>query len=256
MFYSRKLTLLDAAVQSPRNASNHAKTPSFAWSSPSPTTASIPGGSMGVLRPQTGPTFRTITPDLAKFDPLTPTTTQFSQPLQPQNSLNQQPFQPQTGFNSPLQPQANYNPNPLQPPPTSSYPSIPNTQSQTNYTPNAFQPPPTTSYQSTSTIQSPPTSANWGAAASNPWNSNSSANPLSNLGNTMSNLSMNSQRPAMTTSTSSFSLPPPPGANSFATITPFKPPPQQTNYTSAFGAPAQAKPPTQKTGLDAYESLL
>ena len=255
MLNSRKLTLLDAAVQSPRNASNHAKTPSFAWSTPSPTTASMPGGSMGVLRPQTGPTFRTITPDLAKFDPLAPTTTQFSQPLQPQNSLNQQPLQPQSSFSSPLQPQANYNPNPLQPPPTSSYPSMANTQSQTNYIPNPFQPPPTTSYQSTSNIQTPPTSVNWGAAVSNPWNSNSSATPLSNLGNTMSNLSMNNQRPAITTSASSFSLPPPPGVNSFATTT-FKLPPQQTNYTSAFGGPAQAKPPTQKTGLDAYESLL
>jgi SCY1-like protein 2 len=208
----------------------------------------MPGGSIGVLKSQQGPTFRTITPDLARFDALTPTTTQFSQPLQPQSS-----------FNAPLQSQTNYNSNPLQPPPTSTYPSMSNIQSQTNYNPNPLQPPPTTSYQSTSSIQSPPTSVNWGTAASNPWSTNSSTNPsfpaLSNLGNTMSNLSMNNQRQVMTTSTSSFSLPPPPGVSSSA-ATSFKPPPRQTNYSSAFGTPAQAKQPTQKTGLDAYESLL
>jgi SCY1-like protein 2 len=93
---------------------------------------------------------------------------------------------------------------------------------------------------------------------------------MGNLGNSMSNMSMN-QRPAMNTP-NSFSLPPPPGqrpvmdtTNSFSLPPPpsansFQPPPyqtpQQSNLASTFGTSAQAKPPGQKSGLDAYQSLL
>jgi SCY1-like protein 2 len=55
-------------------------------------------------------------------------------------------------------------------------------------------------------------------------------------------------------SPNSFSLPPPPGANSFTA--PSHQAPQQSSMASAFGNPAQSKPPTQKSGLDAYQSLL
>jgi len=219
-----------------RNVSNQTKPASFAWSTPSPTTPSVPGNSMGVLRPQ-GPTARTITPDLSRFDALSPSATQYSHPLQPQL---------QQSFNAPLQP--NYNQTPLQPQPISGF-------------------------------QSPPTSTplNWGTPTSNPWSNNSitpaannSLSSMGNLGSSMSNMSMN-QRSAMTTpnvfslppppgqrptmsSPNSFSLPPPPASNAFSS--PSYQVPQQSSMASAFGNPPQAKPPAQKSGLDAYQSLL
>ena len=70
----------------------------------------------------------------------------------------------------------------------------------------------------------------------------SSSQSLSSMGtiaNSMADLSM-SQRPAMSAS-NSFSLPPPPGANSFGQAP-----------SPGYG---QAKP-AQKSGLDAFESLL
>ncbi|KAE8444527.1 hypothetical protein EG329_014451 [Mollisiaceae sp. DMI_Dod_QoI] len=224
----------NTAPISPRPSSNHQKTPSFAWSTPSPT-ATMPSASTNPpLRPQPGPTFRTITPDLSRFDALSPSSTQFSQPLQPQNTFST-PIQPQT--------QPTYNAPPLQP-------------------------------QTMSSFQSQASTINWGATSTpNPWASTGtpqmsspSLSSMASLGNSMSNLSMNQrpamsnassfalppppsqQRPGMNTS-SSFSLPPPPGANAFQSS--FSPPPQQTN--TGFGMPAQ---PAKKSGLDAYESLL
>lgn len=225
------------ATAQQRNVSNQPNPASFAWSTPSPTTPSVTGNAMGVLRPQ-GPTSRTITPDLSRFDALSPSATQFSQPLQPQ---------PQQSFSAPLQPQPNYNTTPLQPQPIS-----------------GFQVPATSA------------SMNWSTPASNSWSTNStpmtntSLSSMGNLGNSMSNMSMN-QRPVMSTpnsfslppppgqrplmsSPNSFSLPPPPGAKSFTA--PSYQAPQQTSITSAFGNPTQTKPPTQKSGLDAYQSLL
>jgi SCY1-like protein 2 len=225
------------ATAQQRNVSNQPKSASFAWSTPSSTTPSVTGNAMGVLRPQ-GPTARTITPDLARFDALSPSATQFSQPLQPQ---------PQQSFSAPLQPQPNYNTTPLQPQPIS-----------------GFQVPATSA------------SMNWSTPASNPWSNNStpvantSLPSMGNLGNSMSNMSMN-QRPVMSTPSSfslpplpgqrplmsspnSFSLPAPPGAKSFTA--PSYQAPQQTSIASAFGDPTQTKPPTQKSGLDAYQSLL
>lgn len=57
-------------------------TATFSWSSP-------PASSAGstALKPQQ-PSFRTVTPDLTSFQPMAPTTTQFSQPLQPQSSTS------------------------------------------------------------------------------------------------------------------------------------------------------------------------
>lgn len=220
-----------------RNLPNQTKPASFAWSTPSPTIPSTPGNAMGIIRPQ-GPTARTITPDLSSFSALSPSATQYSQPLQPQ---------PQQSFNAPLQPQPNYNATSLQPQPMSSFQN-----------PQAL------------------TSMNWSTPASNPWSSNNSTpstNPIlssmGNVGNSMSNMSMNrpttnspnaftlppppSQRPIMS-SPNSFSLPPPPGANSFTA--PSYQAPQQSSMASAVGNPTQPKPPTQKSGLDAYQSLL
>jgi SCY1-like protein 2 len=227
----------NAAAQPPRHTSSKPQPVAFSWSTPNPTgpaPSGIPGSSVGVHRPQQGS--RTITPDLSRFDTLTPATTQFSQPLQPTQ-------QHQATFTTPaLQPQSSYNSA---------------TQPRPNYNPPVFPPPPQT--QTTQTFQSPQVPINWGAAAPSPWATNNSpaSNPsLTNLGLSMSNLSMGQQRPP----TTSFSLPPPPGptTNSF-----MPPPPRPTNNSffpsppSEFGSSSQAKPQTQqKSGLDAYESLI
>jgi SCY1-like protein 2 len=229
------------------DSSSHAATPSaqpqppaFSWSTPTPTAAA--STSTGLQPQQRGPPSRTITPDLSRFETLSPTSTQYSQPLQPNSN----------SFNAPLQPTAN----------AWSQPSAP-------------QPP--------STLQSQPTTVNWGAAAANPWSSTANSRPLNsttpmgNLGNSVSSLSLNQQRPAMSAQ-SSFSLPPPPAANSFVPQqtgmssfpappafgaqqkSSFPPPPtfvapQSNAFSTNFGTPTQSKP-GQKTGLDAYESLI
>lgn len=73
-----------------RAASPPAKstTPAFSWSTPSPNTATAavaPTSAFAPPKPQ--PSFRTVTPDLANIQPLSPSSTQFSQPLQPSNSM-------------------------------------------------------------------------------------------------------------------------------------------------------------------------
>ncbi|KXJ89716.1 kinase-like domain-containing protein [Microdochium bolleyi] len=69
-----------APSQASRTASppvQRSSTPQFSWSTPSPTT---------VAAPPAQSSFRTVTPDLGRFDALTPTSTQFSKPLQPSGS--------------------------------------------------------------------------------------------------------------------------------------------------------------------------
>jgi SCY1-like protein 2 len=150
------------------NASTQPKPASFSWSTPSPTTAT---SGMSALKPQQ-PVSRTITPDLSAFGALSPTSTQFSQPLQPQ------PFQPppQSNYNSPSQ-MGGYTPSPLAPPP----------QAQ------PFQ-----------SYQAPTPSVNWGTAAANPWASNTQSSNLGSMGNSMASMSLNQQRPAMPSQTSSY----------------------------------------------------
>jgi SCY1-like protein 2 len=162
---------MPATAKAQPQANNQPKPPSFAWSTPSPTTPSFsPNSGITTLKPQQGPTSRTITPDLSRFDALSPTTTQFSQPLQPQ------PFQPPSNYNPPSQ-MSNYNPTPLAPPPK----------------PQPFP-----------SFQSPPATVNWGSAAANPWaSSNTTSQPsMATLGNSMGSMSLNQQRPAMSSQSS------------------------------------------------------
>lgn len=204
----------------PKNRAVPAKiTATFAWSTPSPSTQAAPsstGFSAAILQPQQGPASRTITPDLSRFDTLKPSTTQFSQPLQPTNATNLY------NTSSPLQPQ-------IQPPAQSS--------------------------------------VNWSMATNNAWPSTSTT-PMTGIGNSMANMSMN-QRPAMNT-LSSFSLPPPPTStnSSFQMSQPQRPNmpsvnsgsfnQQQTLQSSFSGSISQqqVQTPTQKSGLDKWESLL
>ncbi|RFU35371.1 hypothetical protein B7463_g959, partial [Scytalidium lignicola] len=196
--------------------------PAFSWSTPSPTTSATPAKHpSNILRPQQNYPSRTVTPDLSQFSALTPSSTQFSQPLQPQPFSPPPQAQPMNLYSTPLQP--------LQP-------------------------------QTTQTFQNQQSSMNWTAAATpNIWASNNTQTsnaPLSSmntLGNSLSNLSVN-QRPAFSAQ-SSFSLPPPPSAPNANAFVAAKP----QNSQSAFSAPNHGQlksQPTGKTGLDAYESLL
>jgi SCY1-like protein 2 len=229
-----------------------AQTPSFAWSTPSPTTATAPHNSMTTssLRPQNGPS-RTITPDLSRFDALSPTSTQFSQPLQPQ-----------TTFSAPMQPQqSNYSSPPLQPQSHSTFNSTPlQPQLHSNYSQTPLQPQTMSSYK----VQPSQPSMTWNtpaAMAPNPWASTANQT-MASMGNSMSNLSISNQPSTATNnsfslpppSNNGFSLPPPPGLNSFGAFT--SAPPARSQ--SAFGTIPSTlpKPTPQKSGLDAWESLL
>ncbi|KAJ9151348.1 Protein kinase domain-containing protein ppk32 [Pleurostoma richardsiae] len=185
---------------------------SFSWSTPSPTaTAPAATSQFNAVKAQQ-PGFRTVTPDLSHFNALTPSSTQFSQPLQP---------------------------------------ASPSSAAVT--TPSAFSP--------ASSMQPPAsTSVNWSSTTANPWASSSNStttsgfmshNPISppssstpsyggGLSGGLSSLSLNQQRPGMSSSRgSSFSLPPPPGASGGMAATSssgfgMKPPPSQQTQSSGF----------------------
>ncbi|KAI0096367.1 kinase-like domain-containing protein [Nemania sp. FL0031] len=81
------------AVTSPAAKSPTAQ---FSWSTPTPPSSSQ------FNPPKAQPSFRTVTPDLAAFNTLTPQSTQFSQPLQPNSNSVQSPSAAQpasTGIN-------------------------------------------------------------------------------------------------------------------------------------------------------------
>jgi SCY1-like protein 2 len=155
-------------------------TPAFSWSTPNPTGTAPPpaAGGFGAIKTQQA-SFRTVTPDLNKIEPLTPSSTQFSQPLQPTSSVIS---------------------------PASAAPANPWVSSASS------------------------------AAAANPWASSSVSNPPTN---SMAGMSLNQQRPAMSSGLSSFSLAPPPSASNTATSS-FslpQPPsaPQRSVSNSSFG---------------------
>lgn len=171
---------------------------SFAWSTPSPTTATAPASSVGGFKSQQG-SFRTVTPDLTTFQAMTPTATQFSQPLQPSTA--------QSAF-----------------PPPAAQPAASSSVNWSTASTAASNPwSSTSSTAARSTISPPPAAPNYGGG----------------LSNSMASLSMSQQRPATNTlnrSASSFSLPPPPGSGTATPSSTFSlPPPSQS---SAFGKPA------------------
>ncbi|KIL93420.1 hypothetical protein FAVG1_03401 [Fusarium avenaceum] len=160
----------------PAKSKSSTPAPTFSWSTPPPpSTNTIPK-----LAPQKAPSFRTVTPDLGRFEALTPSSTQFSQPLQPT------PFQPpsQLQQTQPLAPQ--------QPLSASTSGTSINWSAGTQATPTPWG-----------------SSSGFGTSAS-----------TGNLGSSMANMSMNSASrqssftlpppPGSTSTTpSSFSIPPP-----------------------------------------------
>lgn len=173
-----------AAPSAPRSGGSP-QPPAFSWSTPAPAAPAV--------KTQQASAFRTVTPDLSGFGSLTPTSTQYSQPLQPQ--------QPQSAF---------------PPPPTQN-----TTQgSSVNWSTN------TTS----------PTSS-----SSNPWSSGTMGQQVSSafggMGGSMNSLSLNSQRPGLQQSSSSLSLPPPPGSPGGLSLAP---PPGSSGTGNAWSTQGSA----------------
>lgn len=196
----------DSASRSPMASPGLKSTKaSFSWSTPSPTTAMAPVSSVGGFKSQQG-SFRTVTPDLTSYQTMSPSSTQFSQPLQPNNASSTFPTpsaQPAAATSVNWSTASVAPPNPW----ASSSPAAP-------------------SLQTMGSSISPPPSTNYGGG----------------LNNSMASLSMNQQRPAMNTanrSGSSFSLPPPPGNSKAAPLSAFGlPPAPQQQQASTFGRPS------------------
>ncbi|KAG5954676.1 hypothetical protein E4U57_004225 [Claviceps arundinis] len=226
------------------------KTPSFSWSTQTSTgsatkTAAAAATSSSSFSQQSSlgnhASYRTVTPDLARFEALAPSSTQYSQPLQPTTRASA--FQPP--------------PAPQQPP------SSINWSATAAKTPNPWT-------SSSSSSANTPTAT--GASFGGPNRSSISSMPLGQsrpgAGTSGSPSSRNS----------SFSIPPPPSGGSFSPGASqgsfgIKPPPSMSSQTSWSATTAAIKPPgtaqqgsgagtsyttmgQQKSGLDRYESLI
>jgi SCY1-like protein 2 len=236
----------------PRSSTSTPQTPAFSWSTPPTATPTSPPSQAAAVKSQQS-SFRTVTPDLNRFESLTPSSTQFSQPMQP--------TQPSSSFSQPARQQQQQ----------------PTLSSSTS----------TSSINWSSAAAAPAASNPWASSSTAP---NYTSNTQSNLGNmtsSMSNLSMNTSRPSMPTSNSrgsSFSLPPPPGATPSSSGSAFSiQPPQQQQQQSSWANMGQQTPssvgmntmigtagsggvqqkPAQpqqqqqsKSGLDKYQSLI
>ncbi|KAG6113551.1 hypothetical protein E4U31_000426 [Claviceps sp. LM219 group G6] len=228
------------------------KTPSFSWStqtstgSATKTAAAAATSSSSSFSQQSSlgnhASYRTVTPDLARFEALAPSSTQYSQPLQPTTRASA--FQPPLALQQP--------------------PSSINWSATAAKTPN-----PWTSSSSSPSANTPTAS---GASFGGPNRSSISSMPLGQsrpgAGTSGSPSSRNS----------SFSIPPPPSGGSFSPGASqgsfgIKPPPSMSSQTSWSATTAAMKPPgtaqqgsgagtsytttgQQKSGLDRYESLI
>lgn len=249
-----------AAASVSRSSTATPQTPSFSWSTQPP--MSPPVKHPSTLQSQQ-PSFRTVTPDLNRFEVMTPSATQFSQPLQPM----------QSGFQQ------------TPPQPASASPGF-GWSSTTASTAKSFTP--------------PPLASNYSSTMSNS-SSNPAFGP--SMASSMSNMTLNAQRPTLSDSRgSSFSLAPPPGGstmaapsasglsgfslapppvgsqNAWGPSSPTGQPPSQQQKPMAFGGmnnssvgamgsnnsfpssiplqPQQQQQQQQRSGLDKYESLI
>ncbi|CAJ2505048.1 Uu.00g124420.m01.CDS01 [Anthostomella pinea] len=242
-------------------ASPRAKSPQFSWSTPSSSINVAPNDQFGATKAQSS--FRTVTPDLASFGTLTPSSTQYSQPLKPMASstMQNQPAAPQSSssVNWPSSSTATANPwaatgtaAPLSPPASAfgNMSSSMSTMSMDQTRPSMNQsssfslaPPPSSSSSTPSGFSLPPPPGGMQRQTS----STSFGQPPSSLGfgmaqptgslNTMGSMNrgMNSMNSMM-------------GAGGMRTMTP-------TQLASQPQQQQQQQPP-QKSGLDKYDSLI
>ncbi|KAJ6785646.1 hypothetical protein PWT90_04794 [Aphanocladium album] len=161
-----------AAAKSPISP----QAPAFSWSTQTPASPAVSAGRPSISQQ---PSFRTVTPDLARFEPMAPSSTQYSQPLQPALASSSSFAQPASTTHS-----------------TSS--SV-NWGSAAAATPN-------------------PWSSSTGASTPN-YSGMSTGGGANSMASSMASMSMSGQqqqRPSLSSQTSSFSLPPPPGAGAAA----------------------------------------
>lgn len=224
-----------AAAASAAGRSSGRSTPSapaFSWSTPPP--MSPPAQKMQQ------PAFRTVTPDLARFETLTPSSTQYSHPLQPTTA-------------------------PLQAAPA---PKQNTGATSVNW---GAAPSATASSNTWGTGASAPAPNYSGFSAPSMGNT---------MNSSMSSMSLGQRPTLASSQSSSFSLPPPPGGTHTATQAApalgtfgMQPPAQNNTWGSSqsmgmmggsgpgmgsFGQQSQSQPqqPKSKSGLDKYESLI
>ncbi|OAA46474.1 protein kinase domain-containing protein ppk32 [Beauveria brongniartii RCEF 3172] len=166
-----------AAAKSPVSP----QAPAFAWSTQTSVSPAASAGRSSFTQQQAG--FRTVTPDLARFEPMAPSSTQYSQPLQPSSASFAQPGSTTT--------------------PTA---TIPSTSSSVNWGAAAAAAP------------NPWSSA---SGPSTPNYSGVGAGSMASSMASLSMGGGGGQRPSLPSQTSSFSLPPPPGAGASKPATAF-----------------------------------
>ncbi|KAH8666346.1 kinase-like domain-containing protein [Xylariales sp. PMI_506] len=248
-----------------------AATPSFSWSTPSPTAPKQSGGfSAPAIKPQ--PAFRTVTPDLARFESLTPSSTQFSQPMQPMSGLQTSAPNPWAASAPPAtapNPWASTSSLPSNPisPPVSSMANMSMQHQQqrptmsSNLSSFSLAPPPSSGNSTPAgfSLSPPPTGSSgfsqpsaFGAMGNAPMNTSMNSmmgsgmgamKPLNNMGmnsmnsmNSMSSMNNMNKMGGMSTM----------GMQTMMPQAPVRPQPQQQ----------QQAPPQGGSGLDKYESLL
>ncbi|KAK4217286.1 kinase-like domain-containing protein [Rhypophila decipiens] len=206
-----------SAVKSPGISSAGGKTtptPAFSWSTPAPATPAA--SSFASVKAQQ-PGFRTVTPDLSRIEVLSPTTTQFSQPLQPT--------------------------------PASSL-SFPPAQALASSSSNWGA---TTTTTTTTTIPSTGISNPWASSSSTTPSSlsNMSFGQQQQSRQTSSSFSLppppGGGNTTTTQTTSTFSLRPPPGSG--GSQQPLRPQIQNNNLSSSFSSPATTSNTTGLGGM-------
>ncbi|KAM3459335.1 hypothetical protein NHJ6243_007011 [Beauveria neobassiana] len=168
-----------AAAKSPVSP----QAPAFAWSTQTPVSPAGSAGRSSFTQQQAG--FRTVTPDLARFEPMAPSSTQYSQPLQPSPASFAQPGST-----------------------TTTTATIPSTSSSVNWGAAAAAAP-----NPWSSASGPSTPNYSGVGAG------SMASSMASL--SMGGGGGGGQRPSLPSQTSSFSLPPPPGVGASQPATTF-----------------------------------
>lgn len=171
-----------ASAAASRSSTATPQTPSFSWSTQPTTSPPVKQQQQPLALQSQQSSFRTVTPDLNRFEVMTPTSTQFSQPLQPT------PSQPASAAAAP----------------SFSWSSSSNAASTAA---KSFSPPPLTS--------------NYSSTISNSSSAFAAPSMTSSMSNLTLNSLNNAQRPNLTDSRgSSFSLAPPPGSTSTAISSP------------------------------------
>ncbi|KAK9771565.1 putative Kinase-like domain-containing protein [Seiridium cardinale] len=271
----------DAAPARATSPPAKSPTPAFSWSTPSPTTAApmSAGGFAAPPKPQSS--FRTVTPDLANFQALSPTSTQYSQPMQPTSAVASpaaaapaNPWASTTPAAVAANPWSSATSNPMSPPTTSMGSMSMNQQRpamQTSLSSFSLAPPPNSGSSTPSgfSLPKPPgvpqisnRTSSFGQTSSF-GGMNNSMNAMGSMNNSMNTMGgMNSMNGMMGTGMAAMKPMSTGGSmNSMSMNSMNSMNKMGSMNTMAMGsmggaqAPVQQQKP-QKSGLDKYESLI